>query len=102
MYPAVTHFIKQHINLDERVVAARVLQSELASITISSGNNLEVLVDSMDNYASHFFGALPERLAIVYRGKLSFLGGRGPEDYSIQHCREALIDLLASEASCNE
>jgi hypothetical protein len=75
---------------------------------------IPVFVDGMDNGCSHAFGALPERLAIVSTAQggeaapapapagsseaspvvLRWLGGKGPEDYSVLACRDALDRLL--------
>ena len=63
---------------------------------------IPVVVDGMDNAASFAFGALPERLAILARhgdaggeaARLRWLGGKGPEEYSVRACRDALGELL--------
>ena len=98
----VKHQIVQHANMEQRAAAAAVLESELHNIFTteprlaeSAGESLvPVLVDSMDNLAASTFGALPERLAVLVDGELKFLGGKGPEDYSVLECREALDQLL--------
>lgn len=100
----VKHRIAQHTSLEQRAAAATVLESELASLfageprlVATVGLSLTpVLVDGMDNLAATTFGALPERLAILVDGELRFLGGRGPDDYSLLACRDALDQLLVN------
>ena len=91
MYPAVEHHIVQHTVVAERVAAAQILRRELDKLR---AEEIPVYVDNMDNEASRMFGALPERLAIVLDGKVEFIGGRGPEDYSIPQASEALAAIL--------
>jgi hypothetical protein len=96
MYGAVTHFVAQPTTLDERLVAAKKLEKELSKI--DTKGRMQIFVDDMENSTSRAFGALPERLAIVFESKLVFLGGRGPEDYSIEECRLGLKTLLGKSA----
>ena len=102
MFDAVVHKVTQHTNSKERHDAARVLQRELhaaiaaaqrealADATVTMPN---ILVDSMANLASATFGALPERLVLLVGGDVVFLGGKGPEDYSVAECKAALAAL---------
>jgi thyroxine 5-deiodinase len=102
MFEAVVHQVAQHTSSEERHCAAKVLQGELdtaiaaaqlgapAAATVRTPN---ILVDSMANLASTTFGALPERLAVLVEGKVVFLGGKGPEDYSVADCKAALAAL---------
>ena len=49
-----------------------------------------------DAYAASLaYGALPERLVILQGGTVEWIGGKGPEEYSIQEGRQALSALLA-------
>jgi|AntAceMinimDraft_5_1070358.scaffolds.fasta_scaffold50090_1 thyroxine 5-deiodinase len=105
LYGAVEHFIPQHATLAARQAAAQVLQAELeaawARLQLHPGGEpstfpCSVLVDGMGNAASLAFGALPERLAVLVGGELRWLGGKGPENYSLLTARDALDTLLAS------
>lgn len=95
--------IKQHEKLSERKTAAYELEEEYANIQsqlkitseIDESILLPILIDDMENMANFCFGALPERLAILYQNKLVFLGGMGPFDYSIKLCESALVDILS-------
>lgn len=105
MYGSVTHQIHQHTTFDDRVSAAKILQNELKEICSNNEKLIGmktpplICVDGMENLASIAFGALPERLVILVDGKVKFIGGKGPEDYSVMECRRALEQLLSS---CNE
>jgi len=91
MYPAVQHHIRQHAVLSERAAAAQVLEVELRRLTDGCGiAALPIYVDGMANTVSLAFGALPERLAIVLDGRVSWIGGKGPEDYSMEEASRAL------------
>lgn len=102
MYGAVRHKISQHTSMEERRAAACIMQNELNTIFKARGvGNFgephappPLVIDQMENVCSHSFGALPERLAILDKGRLIFLGGKGPEDYSVDACRRALGRLL--------
>ncbi len=78
---------------------ARDPAGESDSAAGEGASAVAVLADGMDDAASRAFGALPERLAVLvpYRGgwKLAFLGGKGPDAYSVDACREALLEILA-------
>ena len=49
-----------------------------------------IVVDHMDNGMSNLFAAHPERLVVVQSGIVKFIGGRGPEDYSVDALRNYL------------
>lgn len=58
--------------------------------------SLQIAVDTLENVASNAYGALPERLVILQGGSVRFIGGRGPDEYSIDKARKALHGLLSS------
>ena len=100
MYPAVEQFAyrKQHTQLEDRLVAARALRAklkdtELAALSATAGG-VPIFADAMNDAASLAFGALPERLAIVLDGQVRFIGGKGPEDYSMDQAAAALRALV--------
>ena len=53
------------------------------------------LVDDMDNKANIAFGAIPERLAVLFDGKVQWLGGPGPFKYSVEELENYLSTLDA-------
>jgi len=93
MYESVTHFIKQHTSLEERCDAAKVLGLKLRGM---GKKPITLVVDTLSNSASLAYGALPERLVILQAGAVRFIGGKGPESYSVDDARRALHELLAS------
>ena len=99
MYPAVEQFAyrKQHTQLEDRLVAARVLRAKLEETELAASSaegSVPIFADAMNDAASFAFGALPERLAIVLDGQVRFIGGKGPEDYSMDHAAAALHALV--------
>ena len=51
------------------------------------------LPDGIDNTANITFGAEPERLAVLFQGKLQWLGGPGPFKHSVEDLEEYLSSL---------
>ena len=49
----------------------------------------------MDNLANVTFGAIPERLAVLFNGKVQWLGGPGPFKYSVEELENYLSTLDA-------
>ena len=107
MMDMVSHQIKQHTSALERHAAAAIMHGELETVVTAISKEAaeaaespltmpSLLVDSMENLASTTFGALPERLVILYKGEVMFLGGKGPEDYSVEECRAALATLTTA------
>ena len=52
--------------------------------------NARLFVDTMDNNANEKYAALPERLFILYEGKLSYIGGVGPTFYYLDEVEKWL------------
>ena len=44
---------------------------------------VDIFIDQLDDKANLAFGAIPERLVVVRDGKIEFIGGTGPFNYSI-------------------
>ena len=91
MYESVTHLVSQHTSIQERCDAAARLTDELRAL---DAPDLPLCIDTLDNSASIDYGALPERLVILQHGVVQFIGGKGPEDYSIDEARRALCALI--------
>ena len=98
MYGAVEHAVAQHTGLDDRLAAARLLRAALDGVARVDGAGLPppipLYADLPENGASIAFGALPERLAILLDGRVAFIGGPGPGDYSVPAAERALEALL--------
>jgi len=84
--------ISSHKELSDRAAAARVLLAELEQR--DAAGVAAVYLDSMTNATSIAFGAAPERLAVLVDGRVAWLGGPGPFQYSVPAAREALLGLL--------
>jgi len=54
------------------------------------------LIDSMDNVASQAYFAEPERLFVVFEGRLVYVGGIGPYFYNLIEAREFLLNRIQS------
>lgn len=92
MYGAVEYMIHSHVDMTARRAAAQSLRSILNE---RGASELPLYIDRMDNAASDFFGALPERLVIINNdGKIAWIGGKGPEEYSVAECAAALEKLV--------
>ncbi|KAK2505084.1 hypothetical protein MC885_017076 [Smutsia gigantea] len=71
--------IPQHRNLEDRVIAARVLQQGAPSCSL--------VLDTMANSSSSAYGAYFERLYVVQSGTIMYQGGRGPDGYQVSELR---------------
>lgn len=96
LYPAVSHFVAQHTALEGRLAAAAVLREAIDSACASAGTtpSIALFTDTMANTASLAFGALPERLVVLLDGRVEFIGGPGPGEYSMPAAETALAELL--------
>ena len=69
--------IKTHQEFEERIEAAKALETACKDINITS----PLLVDFMDDRCNQTYGAAPERLYIILNGKIVYMGGCGPFGY---------------------
>uniref|UniRef100_A0A7S2RTH7 Iodothyronine deiodinase n=1 Tax=Rhizochromulina marina TaxID=1034831 RepID=A0A7S2RTH7_9STRA len=91
LYGSVEHMIHQHKTLQDRIAAAQVLVDQVAALQGGEEKRTSrVFVDDMDNAVSMAFGALPERLAVVSHGVVQWIGGKGPEEYSVDDLMQQL------------
>lgn len=79
--------VKQHTTFAERLDATRLCAQKL-QLTIP------MLVDGMDDAANKAFSAWPERLYIIYDGKIQYKGGPGPYEFNVEESTAALVQLL--------
>ena len=61
-----------------------------------------ILVDDMTNEANIAYGALPERLYIIYNGKVVYVGGHGPYNYSLDDMKKSLDKILRTDTNKNQ
>jgi len=82
--------ISTHVNMNERIEAAKTLKEKAGKIL----EGCPILVDPMDDRTNLAYAALPERLYVVQSGKITFEGGVGPHDYSIEEVDAFLQKIL--------
>lgn len=91
MYPAVTHFTPPHASLQDRIDNAKTLVEALPA-------SCPIYADGFDDPCSKAFGALPERLVLLLDGEVLFVGGKGPDEYSVPEAAAALKKVLAGHS----
>ncbi|KAJ8409112.1 hypothetical protein AAFF_G00241330 [Aldrovandia affinis] len=77
--------VRQHRSLEERVVAARRLLQRFALPP-----QCQLVTDCMDNNANTAYGVSFERVCIVQRRRVAYLGGKGPFFYNLGDVRQWL------------
>ncbi|KAK6307594.1 hypothetical protein J4Q44_G00227420 [Coregonus suidteri] len=77
--------VRKHQSLEERVVAAKKL---IESFSLPS--QCQLVADCMDNNANVAYGVSNERVCIVQRRKIAYLGGKGPFFYNLKDVRQYL------------
>lgn len=83
----------QHKSLEDRINAALLLKKEDLPCPL--------VVDLMDNNASLSYGAIPERLYIIFEGKTVLANGLGPDNYSVDDVKSWLNSFRSNRASTN-
>lgn len=79
--------IQQHRTIQERLEAAEMLKKK-------SKCSAPVVVDTMANKTNSAYGAWPERFFIIQEGKLVYVGGTGPYNYSLPEVRSWLKNYV--------
>lgn len=74
--------IKRHLNIDDRLKAAKRLQSNKPTCPI--------VVDQMNNDANMKYGGLFERLYIIRDDVVQYEGKRGPSGYRLEEVEQWL------------
>ncbi|KAL1790666.1 Type II iodothyronine deiodinase [Sigmodon hispidus] len=77
--------VKKHRNQEDRCAAAHQLLERF-----SLPPQCQVVADRMDNNANVAYGVAFERVCIVQRQKIAYLGGKGPFSYNLQEVRSWL------------
>ncbi|KAK7152790.1 hypothetical protein R3I93_010879 [Phoxinus phoxinus] len=80
--PPMEHFsfeVRKHRNLEERMFAARKLLEHF-----SLPPQCQWVADCMDNNANVAYGVSYERVCIVQKNKIAYLGGKGPFFYNLK------------------
>lgn len=76
--------IRQHQNLDERLNAAKFV--------LAQNPPCPVFVDTMSDTTQFAYAALPERLYVIDEDKIAYVGGLGPDGYSLDELRRWLTE----------
>lgn len=79
--------VRKHQNLEERMGAARKLIEEFALPP-----QCQLVADCMDNNANVAYGVSNERVCIVQRRKITYLGGKGPFFYNLKDVQQWLVE----------
>ena len=77
--------IRNHVSLQDRINAAKILRE-----VMPREDNLTLHVDSMENDANQGYAGLFERLYIVHRGRIAYMGEPGPNGYCLDEVKEWL------------
>lgn len=83
--PSLSFEVKKHRNQEDRCAAAQQLLERF-----SLPPQCQVVADRMDNNANVDYGVAFERVCIVQRQKIAYLGGKGPFCYNLQEVRRWL------------
>ncbi|KAI5232330.1 Type Ii Iodothyronine Deiodinase [Manis pentadactyla] len=83
--PSLSFEVKKHRNQEDRCAAAQQLLERF-----SLPPQCQVVADRMDNNANVAYGVAFERVCIVQRQKIAYLGGKGPFCYNLQEVRRWL------------
>uniref|UniRef100_A0A671STH1 Iodothyronine deiodinase n=1 Tax=Sinocyclocheilus anshuiensis TaxID=1608454 RepID=A0A671STH1_9TELE len=77
--------VRKHRNLEERIFAGRKLLEHF-----SLPPQCQLVADCMDNNANVAYGVAYERVCIVQKNKIAYLGGKGPFFYNLKDVRHWL------------
>jgi len=69
--------IKSHRNAEERIAAARYLETKQSSA-------IKIVIDNMDDECSRAYGGLFERLYVLQNGVVAYQGGKGPAGFKVE------------------
>jgi len=77
-----------HEQFEDRIGAAQSLNQKFKNLSITC----PLLVDFMDDKANKAYGALPERIYVLFNGKIAYMGGQGPFGYKIDEVEDWLTN----------
>ena len=92
--PSLPSPTRAHRSQEERLAAAQILSDTQLPCPL--------LVDTMQDKASHSYGVFSERLCIVLDGRIVYLGIHGPVGYSVEEVEQWLKSYKnsSSKAEC--
>ena len=83
--------LHQAVSVQDRISAAKMLDSD-------EELSCPILIDDMKNEALTAYGALPERLYILYNDKVAYERSMGPIFYNLEEMKKVLDSLLIQQA----
>lgn len=89
--------VKKHRSQEERCRAAHALLEHFPLPP-----QCHVAADCMDNNANVAYGVSFERVCIVQRQKIAYLGGKGPFFYSLKEVQQWLEQTYRKQDSASE
>ncbi|CAI9567302.1 unnamed protein product [Staurois parvus] len=96
--PGISSYeVKKHRNQEDRCAAANKLLEQY-----SLPPQCQVVADCMDNNTNVAYGVSFERVCIVQRQKIVYLGGKGPFFYNLQEVRQWLELTFGKKAGSGQ
>lgn len=87
-FQGIVENITQHQSMEERIEAANVLKPSCRD---------ELYVDYMTNEANQKYGAFPERVYVIYKGKIEYFGDVGPMGYTLEPVQKWLEEYCTKK-----
>lgn len=82
--------MRQHADITERIKAATIFKEQIDV-------KCPILVDVISDDTNLAYGALPERMVIIFNSTIRYIGGIGPYGYSLNEMENALQAILAGQ-----
>ena len=82
--------INQHESMEDRIVAAKTLKPNCRDT---------LYVDLMTNEANIKYGAFPERVYLIYKGKVEYFCGVGPAGYTLEPIKKWLQEFMSASSN---
>ena len=79
--------INQHQSIEERFAAAKMLKND-------PHFEFDLVVDTMQDEANFAYGAIPERMAIVYNSQVKYIGGIGPYYFDFDEMKGYALKII--------
>ena len=91
MHFSFRYKINQHRTIEERFAAGALLNED-------PDFTFQLVVDTMQNEANFLYGAIPEKIAIVYNSRIKYISGPGPYDFNVEEAKKYLLGILKNES----
>ena len=84
-----------HKTQQDKLTAAKILMEDTQM-------DCQLIVDNMQDEAMKAYGALPERLFVLYNGKIVYEGGLGPFFYNLNEVKAVLDKVLSGKKTIKD